>query len=212
MPSFLSVLLSSLLLSPAFAAGQAGQFDYYLLSLSWSPDYCASRPDDTEQCRRQYGFVLHGLWPQYQRAYPSDCRREALAPAIEQQFAGLYPSRKLYRHEWQKHGSCSGLTQQDYHRLAATLKARFVIPPAYQAPAQPLRRSVPALKAELLAANPWLRQDALALTCSGGGRFLKEVRLCLAQQGQHARACGEDVVAAEQRSCRQPELLVRSVR
>lgn len=209
---FLAALLSALLAPAAHAAGTPGQFDYYVMALSWSPDYCAVRPDDREQCSRQYGFVLHGLWPQYQRGYPADCSRERFDEGMLQQFAGLYPSRKLYRHEWEKHGTCSGLGQAAYHQLAAGLKARLAVPAAYQAPVQPLRKTLPELKAELQAANPWLGPRALAVSCSGGGRFLKEIYLCTDKQGRQGRQCGDDVLASERRSCRQPDILVRSVR
>lgn len=102
------VVLLGMLLAPWFssavqAKGEAGEFDYYAMALSWSPEHCAIKPADRDQCSRQLGFVLHGLWPQYQRGYPSSCSRERLDPAMEQQFAGLYPSRFLYRHEWEKH-------------------------------------------------------------------------------------------------------------
>lgn len=212
MRRLLALLLPLLLLPAARAAGTPGQFDYYVMALSWSPDYCAARPDDREQCSRQFGFVLLGLWPQYQRGYPADCSAERLDGRIEQQFAGLYPSRKLYRHEWEKHGTCSGLGQTAYHQLAASLKARFQVPASYQAPAQPLRKTVAALKAELAAANPWLGRDALAVACSGGGRFLKEVYVCTDKQGRQGQPCGADVLAGERRSCRQPDVLIRSVR
>lgn len=207
-----AVLLSALLAPVTHAAGTPGQFDYYVMALSWSPDYCAVRPDDREQCSRQYGFVLHGLWPQYQRGYPADCSAERFDEGMLQQFSGLYPSRKLYRHEWEKHGTCSGLSQAQYHQLAASLKARLAIPAAYQAPVQPLRKTLTELKAELQAANPWLGARALAVSCSGGGRFLKEIYVCTDKQGRQGRACGDDVLASERRSCRQPDILVRSVR
>lgn len=199
-------------LASSHAADTAGDFDYYVLAMSWSPQYCATRPDDSEQCNRRYGFVLHGLWPQYQRGYPADCSQEPLQPAIRQRFDGLYPSEKLYRHEWQKHGTCSGLGQAGYHQLSASLKQRFRVPASLQAPVEPLRTSPAALRDQLLAANSWLTPQSVALTCSDGGRFLQEVRVCVAKDGSRSQPCGEDVQAAERRSCRQPSLLVRSVR
>jgi len=207
-----ALLAAATLAAPAVAADVAGRFDFYVLALSWSPDYCAARPQDVEQCGRPYGFVLHGLWPQYQRGYPASCPAEPHQPQIEQQFAGLYPSRKLYRHEWDKHGSCSGLSQPQFHQLAASLKAKVRIPAAYQAPAQPLRRSLPQLKADLVAANPWLPASAISVACSGAGRFLQEVRVCFDRAGKGAQPCSEQMQRAEARSCRQPDLLVRSVR
>ena len=54
--------------SPSRRRGQdAGQFDYYLLALSWAPNYCAGHPSDhSSECRigGHTAFVLHGLWPQ----------------------------------------------------------------------------------------------------------------------------------------------------
>ena len=49
----------------AFAAQPSAtkNFDYYLLNLSWSPEFCHSHPNATE-CAQRAGFVLHGLWPQ----------------------------------------------------------------------------------------------------------------------------------------------------
>src|SRR5262245_2827951 len=64
-------------------SAQPGVFDYYLMSLSWSPTYCVSHPEDRAQCTRKgYGFVLHGLWPQYTRGgYPQTCQtRKSLTP------------------------------------------------------------------------------------------------------------------------------------
>jgi len=189
-----AVLLSALLAPVAHASGTPGQFDYYVMALSWSPDYCAVRPDDREQCSRQYGFVLHGLWPQYQRGYPADCSPERFDEGMLQQFSGLYPSRTLYRHEWEKHGTCSGLSQPQYHQLAASLKARLTIPAAYQAPVQPLRKTLTELKAELQAANPWLGAESriasgqpLARRTGAGGivqrrRALPERNLCVYRQ------------------------------
>src|SRR5215470_7016408 len=46
----------------------AGQFDYYVLALSWSPSFCeiATGNARRQQCGvRPFSFVVHGLWPQY---------------------------------------------------------------------------------------------------------------------------------------------------
>src|SRR5205823_211721 len=55
--------------------GLAGQFDYYVLSLSWAPTYCQTHADDRAECSgKGFGFVLHGLWPQYDNGgYPENC-------------------------------------------------------------------------------------------------------------------------------------------
>jgi ribonuclease T2 len=48
---------------------EPGQFDYYVLSLSWSPSFCEASGErgapPQQQCgARAYSFVVHGLWPQ----------------------------------------------------------------------------------------------------------------------------------------------------
>jgi len=61
--------------------GEPGQFDYYILALSWSPSYCEARQgrarnrSQERQCDgRPFSFVVHGLWPQYDRGFPSYCQ------------------------------------------------------------------------------------------------------------------------------------------
>ena len=208
------LLLAAFLLCAqvAQAKGRPGEFDYYAMALSWSPQHCAIKPADREQCSRQLGFVLHGLWPQYQRGYPSSCSRERLDPAMEQQFAGLYPSRFLYGHEWEKHGTCSGLSQEAFHQLASDLRQKVKIPVAYQSPAEPLRKSTFELKADLAAANHWLAPDTRTVACADGGRFLREIYICINKEGTDAVPCSDEMQKRERRSCSQLDFLLRSVR
>lgn len=206
-------LVGSLLwISAAQGKGYAGEFDYYAMALSWSPEHCAIKPGDREQCARKLGFVLHGLWPQYQRGYPASCTRERLDADMEQQFAGLYPSRFLYRHEWEKHGTCSGLSQEAFHQLASDLRQKVKIPAAYQSPEEPLRKNSFQLKADLASANPWLAPDNITVACADGGRFLREIYICINQQGTDAVPCSDEMQKRERRSCGQPDFLLRSVR
>lgn len=206
-------LVGSLLwISAAQGKGHAGEFDYYAMALSWSPEHCAIKPGDREQCARKLGFVLHGLWPQYQRGYPASCTRERLDADMEQQFAGLYPSRFLYRHEWEKHGTCSGLSQEAFHQLASDLRQKVKIPAAYQSPEEPLRKTSFQLKADLASANEWLAPDNITVACADGGRFLREIYICINKQGTDAVPCSDEMQKRERRSCGQPDFLLRSVR
>ncbi|BBR09152.1 ribonuclease [Aeromonas caviae] len=206
-------LVGSLLwISVAQGKGHAGEFDYYAMALSWSPEHCAIKPGDREQCARKLGFVLHGLWPQYQRGYPASCTRERLDVDMEQQFAGLYPSRFLYRHEWEKHGTCSGLSQEEFHQLASDLRQKVKIPAAYQSPEEPLRKNSFQLKADLASANEWLAPDNITVACADGGRFLREIYICINKQGTDAVPCSDEMQKRERRSCGQPDFLLRSVR
>lgn len=197
--------------APPPTAQAAADFDYYLLALSWAPDYCAANPNDSQECAlgRKYGFVLHGLWPQYQKGYPSDCGSEPLPAQVKAQFSGLFPNEKLFEHEWSKHGTCSGLPPAAYLALAKRIKESVQIPAAYQSPAQPFRTDSTALKDAFLQANPGLAQDGLAVSCSGSGRFLSELQVCFTTAGAPA-SCGADVQRSAQKSCGQASFLVRN--
>lgn len=162
----------------------AGQFDYYVLSLSWSPQFCATRgkqarPDDT-QCGAgaSFGFVLHGLWPQYAaQGYPESCAVPGpLDATLVQRLVRIMPSQRLVQHEWQKHGTCSGLSAERYFTAAESLFAALRIPPRYQKPTAPVQTTPAELRQELVTANPGLLPDSLAIYCRGP--MLREVRIC----------------------------------
>jgi ribonuclease I len=87
-----------------------GEFDYYLLSLSWSPAFCLSSPGAAEcDGPRRYGFIVHGLWPQNERGWPQYCNVHVPVPdEVVQAMAEIMPSRQLVYHEWSAHGTCSG--------------------------------------------------------------------------------------------------------
>jgi len=189
-----------------------GDFDFYVMSLSWSPDYCAGN-DDPQQCGvgKKLGFVLHGLWPQYNRGYPADCSNVKLPKSVQAQFPNLYPSTSLYTHEWEKHGTCSGLTPEEYLTLEKMLKESIAIPKAYRSPAKAFRTTTDQLKADLVSANSAVRAEALAVQCSGSGRFLKELYVCFSRDGQPV-ACSQEIQNDAANSCQQADFLVRNVK
>ncbi len=204
--------------APSPASGQRvkntpGDFDFYVMSLSWSPDYCAGNADDVQQCSvgKKLGFVLHGLWPQYNRGYPADCSSTPLPKDVAQQFPNLFPSTKLYTHEWAKHGTCSGLTPEDYMALAKTLKESIEIPADYRSPVKAFRTTPAELISAFTADNPQLSAESLAVQCSGSGRFLTELRVCFSREGQ-AIACSAEVQKDAAKSCGNADFLVRNVR
>ncbi|MUI15230.1 ribonuclease [Massilia dura] len=214
------LLAAAVLCSTAGAAdrnrnvGEPGQFDYYALALSWSPSYCATNGGrDPNQCGsgRRLGFVLHGLWPQYENGYPQSCSREPLPPQVRRKYEAIYPSPKLIGHEWTKHGTCSGLAPEQYLALSAKLKDAVVVPAAYRAPEQPVRVTVAGFKDAFRAANPRLASDAIVPFCGGSGRFLREIRVCYRPDGA-SRSCGQAEIKRSQKSCGQPSFLLQSVR
>ena len=191
-----------------------GDFDFYVMDLSWSPDYCAgSNVDDPQQCRigKKLGFVLHGLWPQYNRGYPSECSNVTFPQDVQAKFPNLYPNAKLYTHEWDKHGTCSGLKPLEYLTLSQSLKESIAIPPAYRNPARAFRATVDDLKTAFVDVNSSLSKDALAVQCSGSGRFLKELVVCFSRDGKPS-ACSAELQKDEASSCRNADFLVRNVK
>lgn len=192
--------------------GEPGQFDYYAMALSWSPAFCATH-DDPNQCApgRQAGFVLHGLWPQYARGYPESCSNEPLSGADVATYASLYPSPKLIVHEWQKHGTCSGLNPAAYFALTGKLRKQLVIPPAYQRPAQPVRTSYADFIAAFRAANPRLPDQSVLPFCAAGGHFLNEIHACFDKSGAGV-TCGAAEVRRSENTCRQGSFLVQAAR
>jgi ribonuclease T2 len=171
----------------------AGRFDYYLLSMSWSPTYCLTHPENRAECGgRGYGLILHGLWPQfddggYPEACASDARLDAEALRIG---ATLYPSESLLRHEWERHGSCSGLSPVDYLHAADRAAAVLKVPARLEAPHHDLVMTTGQLLGLLHEANPSLPDGAVRIACTRDR--LGEIRICLTRDLQY-RECGRGV-------------------
>lgn len=177
----------------ASVQGEPGQFDYYLLTLSWSPTYCLIHPGDRSECAHKgYGFVLHGLWPQFDAGgYPENCSlATSLSPAAEAAGREVYPSPNLMRHEWQRHGTCSGLDAVDYFHTADRALASVRVPANLAAPSTTVTMTSAQVAAEFRAANSGMPQNALTVACSRGE--LSEVRVCLSRDLQ-LRSCGRGV-------------------
>jgi ribonuclease T2 len=186
---------------------EPGQFDYYLLSLSWSPTYCLTHQDDRAQCAgKGYGFVLHGLWPQYDSGgYPRDCADSPLTADAEALGQTLYPSPKLVAHEWAEHGTCSGMDAVAYFRTADRATAVVRIPEVFEAPVTALLMDSEQIASAFRAANPTLPEGSLAVMCSR--EQLSEVRICLSRT-LAVRSCGRGVRS----NCPSGPVQIRSTR
>ncbi|MCE1253461.1 MAG: hypothetical protein LWX83_07925 [Anaerolineae bacterium] len=189
-------------------------FDYFVLALSWSPDYCATSGDPQEaQCQigKKLGFVLHGLWPEYEKGYPSDCNNDKLTANVKKEFAVLYPSTDLISHEWQKHGTCSGLEPADYFNLSKKLYQSVNIPADYRNVKTAFRTDTANLKTQFVETNVNFSENSLAVFCSSSGRFLKEIYVCFSKDGL-PRACSQDIYKNAGKSCQKNDFLVRNFR
>lgn len=198
----------------------AGAFDYYALVLSWSPTHCASEAGEREgndlQCNRRdgrrYNFVLHGLWPQYDRGYPENCPtrdRPFVPDRVIDGILEIMPSRKLAIHEYRKHGTCSGLDPAGYFDLSRQLYSGIRIPERYVNPFDVQFVAPEQFVRELMEVNPELKPDMIAVSCGGPGNRLKEIRICYSKAGK-LRACGHN--ENQRRLCSARQMYVPPVR
>lgn len=196
----------------ASAQDRAGDFDFYVLSLSWSPSYCEAEGGDrdTLQCGggQPFSFVVHGLWPQYERGYPEFCR-----PAYDDQprrddvdaILDVMPAPGLVRYQWRKHGSCSGLPAEDYLDLVRAAYARIVIPPALKSLEHHVTVNPDAVESAFRAANPGLDAGEVAVICDD--RRLREVRICLTKDLEFT-----DCPEVDRRDCSRSQVVMPPVR
>ncbi|SDT31532.1 ribonuclease T2 [Pseudomonas granadensis] len=178
--------------SKAQAESVAGVFDYYLLALSWSPTFCLTHKDDVQCSGKGYGFVLHGLWPQYAAGgWPQSCPPlTRLSAAETSKGLTLFPTKKLLDHEWAKHGTCSGLSAMGYLDEADKAVAAVKIPDELQPFSTSYYFEAQEIAQLFRQANPGIPADGVAVICSGPE--LSEVRVCMGKDLQFA-ACGKGV-------------------
>ena len=206
------LFLATLAALPARAqTDQAGAFDYYLLSLSWSSAWCTLTGDarDDLQCDagRGHGFIVHGLWPQYDNGYPADCRTTKADPTRAETagMADIMGGAGLAFHEWKKHGRCSGLSSQAYFATLRRAYDALTIPPVFAGVARNLTIDAGVIEDAFLESNPGLDPDQITITCKSG--LIHEVRLCLTRD-LAPRTCGDDVI----RDCTLPDAELTALR
>ena len=200
--------LTGLLTTSALAEDRADAFDFYVLALSWSPSYCLEegRNETSAQCAANgpEGFVVHGLWPQFERGYPEYCetRHETwLDDNLIDANLDIIPSRKLIIHQWRKHGVCSGLSAEDYFALARKAALSVTLPRFGAQDGGRNRETPDGIEAAFSALNDGLDNDEMAVTCSR--RNLREVRICLTKDLE-PRSCPE----VDAKSCTRSEVVV----
>jgi ribonuclease T2 len=229
---FAIALLSGLLVLSAVGAqaqdkrqSTPGEFDFYVLSLSWSPSFCeageeraarrAAKAEDTARPRaanpqcgdRPYAFVVHGLWPQYEEGFPEYCQvpsqrlnRETVSAMLD-----VMPAPRLIFRQWDKHGTCSGLSPQGYFETIRRARAVVKIPDEYLEVKEHLTVTPDEVEAAFVKANPGLTPAAIALNCDN--RRLREVRVCLGKD-LGFRECP----AVDRRTCRRERVVMPPVR
>lgn len=189
--------------APAQAQDRPGDFDYYVLALSWNASWCAREGDarGADQCdpRHEFGFTLHGLWPQRERGWPEACASPEPDPSRRdaEAMAPLMGSAGLAAHQWRKHGRCSGLSARDYFDRSLKAWAAVAKPDLFRRLPADVEIAPRVVEEAFLEANPAMAADGVTVTCRDG--FLAEVRVCLTKD-LAPRACAPDA----RRDCRAP--------
>jgi len=191
-----------------------GEFDYYVLSLSWSPSFCeeaaergGGRSSQIQCGGRPYSFVVHGLWPQYENGFPEYCQRPAprLSRNIVSAMLDLMPAPGLIFNEWDKHGTCSGLGDRSYFETIRKARAAVKIPAEFLDLAEAKTIAPADVEAAFIRANPGLSDSAVSVTCNR--TRLSEVRICLSKDLQF-RSCEE----IDRRACRRDQVTMPPIR
>jgi ribonuclease T2 len=190
-----------------------GEFDFYVLSLSWSPSYCeasaerSGRAPDQQCGERPYSFVVHGFWPQYEKGFPEYC--QVPAPRLDRNIVSsmldLMPAPRLIFHEWDRHGTCSGLSARAYFETARKARAQVKIPTEYLDLKTALTVTPDEVEDAFVKANSGLSRSAIAVGCDS--RRLREVRICMTKDLRF-RDCDE----VDRRACRRERLVMPPVR
>lgn len=189
----------------------AGRFDYYVMALSWQSTWCALEGDarDAPECEagRNRGWVLHGLWPQYEQGWPAYCPTARRAPSrrMTAEMADIMGGAGLAWHQWNKHGQCTGLSASDYFALSRQAYAEIVRPDVFRKLESPVRLPAAVVEEAFLKANPDLSPDMITITCRRDR--IHEVRICMSKN-LDLRPCGGDV----SRDCTIPDALLDPVR
>jgi ribonuclease T2 len=190
-----------------------GDFDFYVLALSWSPGFCeldGGRERNREQCDEGAGlrFVVHGLWPQNERGYPSDCGPAGRTPSrlAMEQAQGLFPTEGLARHQWRKHGTCSGSSPGEYFADVRRARDKVTIPPEFAEARRDRDWTALEIERAFASANPGLRSDMMSVACRR--EILQEVRICLSRDLRNFRTCPQ----VDRSGCRARDITVKAPR
>jgi len=184
--------------TPASAEGErAGVFDYYVVALSWSPNWCLREGDakGSPQCDNGtgHGWILHGLWPQFHKGYPSYCQTIERAPSrrMTAEMADIMGTGGLAWHQWKKHGSCTGLSAADYYDLSRDAYARVNRPNVFRKLDRTVKLPASVVEEAFLEANPAMEPDGVTITCRADQ--IQEARICFSKTLDPV-PCGQDVV------------------
>ncbi|HCW82976.1 MAG TPA: ribonuclease T [Rhodobacteraceae bacterium] len=176
---------------------KAGEFDYYVLALSWTPTWCALEGDarGSEQCdaSKDFGWTLHGLWPQFHQGWPSYCNTIERQPSrsMTNGMSDIMGTSGLAWHQWKKHGTCSGLSARDYYALSREAYGKINRPALFRKLKEPVKVPAKVIEEAFLKENPSLKANTLTITCKQGR--IQEARVCFSKALDPV-PCGRDTI------------------
>jgi ribonuclease T2 len=217
--AFRSLLVSAFILTLNLGAASAqdarqnepGKFDFYVLALSWSPSFCdaaGERAQGQPECGgRPYSFIVHGLWPQYEKGFPEYCQVPAprLDRGIISSMLDVMPAPRLIFREWDRHGTCSGLSAHGYFETVRKARAVVKIPAEYIDLKAPLTVTPAEVEQAFVKANPGLSPGAIAVGCDK--ERLRGIRICMSKE-----LAFRDCEGVERRACRREKIVMPPVR
>ncbi len=158
--------------------GEPGRFDFYLMNLSWAPEFCTIHGTAPE-CVARPGFILHGLWAQNNDgSYPVFCSEEP-GPARPEQNLDITPDLSLLRHEWAKHGTCSGVGPQRFFAMEHQAFRSLRIPPQIEHVDHEISMTPDAILGLFAEANPAFPAGSILLSC--GRNHLTAIEACFSK-------------------------------
>ena len=166
--------------------------DYWVLSMTWSPEYCRDHQASREpQCTEEHYFAAEALHPQYRGDPPGDCDADPQLPKdLLSRALHVVPNGEVFVRTWRREGRCAGLNVQDYILDLEYAKNKLVIPALLSRPAATVSTSSAELKKEFIAVNPGLDERGLVLNCSR--QSLKGISVCFSRSFEF-RECGADL-------------------
>jgi ribonuclease T2 len=133
-------------------------------------------------------WIVHGLWPQHKKGYPADCKVESFMvdDIDKEKIKRFMPSDYLITHEWEKHGTCSGLSRSKYYALTELLWDGLKLPDLKAGEYSPAE-----VRQMVIDSNPALLPNMIELACDDNGSkpnssddTLDEIRICYSKDGQ----------------------------
>jgi ribonuclease T2 len=154
-------------------------------------------------------LFFHGTWSMaaIRTRVPESCLvpPPRLERNIMRSMLDLMPAPRLVYHEWDQHGTCSGLQPREYFAVVRTAREKVEIPEQYTNPTAPLSVTPSQVSNAFISANDGLSPKGITIDCDRGR--LREVRICFTRD-----LTFRDCSRSAQRACRSERLIMPPVR